>query len=148
MELIRGGMKAPIAMDWQTAPDFTGVGADISSSAGIALYYPTIDIVDCYVEVQFTQSPKTHAWVKFNALQQYDTSNRGAVLSTFYTGRIDGHISQPRTRRIIMRLPAIYHNRPGDTNLDSIAIYVEAKGPEGIEWSVTNIKARLIYTPL
>jgi hypothetical protein len=148
MELIRGGMKAPIAMDWLTAPDFTGVGVDISSSAGIVLWYPKIDIVDCYVEVQFTQSPKIKAWVKFNALQQYDTSNRGAELSAFYTGMISGHINSPRTRRIIMRLPAIYHNRPTDSNPDSIALYVEAKGPEGIEWSVTNIKARLIYTPL
>jgi hypothetical protein len=148
-------IKQPVATDWVTTTDISGTGESVVESANLDIAYHTIAeaILNPVVEVQFTQSApvgdgRCRAWLRIRntTLNYTTTSNSNGV--DYYTQRLERVGSVPITRRIFIQIPVL--SCVGGVNVsDLFRLLVRANADTAeTQWSVTDIKARLIYTPL
>lgn len=146
------GMKAPIAMEWVAVADISGIGTEVVESVDIQLPFPVVDFYDLMVEIGFTGkvtggSGSSSIWAKFRNMPFNAGVTNGVQASDLYLPRVAIGAAS-RTRKMIFK-PSIIQNEGSGTSTDRYFVYIRAKGTaEDTAFSVTGIKARLIYMPL
>jgi hypothetical protein len=150
MEIIRGGMKAPVAMDWVTTADISGTGTGIVTSADMDIDLPE-NMVDWTIEIRFTLSRTggsglAQGWGRIQNYQGDITAAQAGGGAHFYTTMTQAtDISLSKAVRL---RSSVLATRTTITN-DQIGINLEGRGSAAdSEWSITNIMARLIYVSL
>lgn len=152
MEINRGAMKAPLATDWVTVADTSGTGTGIVSSADIAIPFsalPSFINPVLEVEVGTRKSAGTgmvRCWVVYASVSQVNvTENAAATLyATNYAVVSDVTIL---TKKFYIQIPVL----AGHHNVVNQSQYCLVKGAgtaADTGWTIQNIKARLIYTPI
>jgi len=149
----------PRATNWVTTDDIEGVGLDIVSSGFMYLVIanlpPIADIP--MIEVQFTQTAITDSvlsWIEVRNGNSFGGVEDNTFVGNWYTGMVPGG-SGGITRTVRIK-PLILHHLSNDTRTfsnwlqsDRIRVRVRSRGYlEQTEWTVTNIRARLVYVPL
>lgn len=156
MEIFKSGMKAPIATDWITASDINGTGTSVISSAAIQLNFGDLpNFTDLVVEVDFSMAKTggdgganagANAWVKFTYTQGGTTVLDNTPSPDFYTGNQYESNSTARNKRVLLKPTVVQGGWFGG---QVILLYVRANGTNAdTVFTISDIKARLIYTPL
>ena len=156
MELIRGGMKAPVATDWVSVADISGTGTAQADSAAIVIALNTLpDYSDILIDVEFKH--RRIAGSGFNNASILYTMQ--TVDATVFANTQINHV----VRCVNSTTSLITRQRKLRTNYDVAygAAYVSSGGQDSValklcgqgsavdtEWEITDIKARVIYTPL
>lgn len=149
MELIRGGMKAPIASGWVTTAGITGTGTGVVYSTTISVMLPDVDFYEAHVEVRFSHQRVNgtgfvNSWVRDSAGYFGATTENAPALLRYTTRvyRAAGSIER------VVKLPIFSTIGSSDTS-PAYRLGVGSVGTAaGTEWEVTDIKARIIYVPL
>jgi len=150
-------MKAPVATDWVTAPDIQWDGVDgrnIILSDGMLLAPPPVDATNVSIEVEFAEtlillgSGTINAWVFIIDYPGDITTTEGNLATAFYTGAARTNTTAKRVRKVILR-PSVLHFYNSTFYTSFVRPRVRGQGSAvGTEWQVTDIRARVIYTPL
>jgi hypothetical protein len=142
--------RRPVAGSWVTAANLTATGTATVESAVMSVTIP-VGISAWVLEVQFTHvraagTGTTDAWVKVAEYQGDVTVADAAAAAVFYGGR---HTVGSSVRSKTVRLSSSVLQAQGDAASDVINVYIRANGSAAdTELLVSNIQARLIYTPL
>jgi hypothetical protein len=144
--------RFPIATAWVTTDNITGTGTSVVETTVMNIPMASLPAyTDLIVEVQFTQvrtggTGSCLAWAKFPQEAGAGLTSDGAGPTVLYsTAQFTD--TTPRTRVVRARFPFMMDGYSGAP--PQKAVYVRAKGSAGdTEWAVSDIKARLIYTPL
>lgn len=148
-ELLRTRTRAT---DWVTVDDIGGLGTDIVSSGVIALSFASLpSFSDLLIELQYTHRRTgggggCRVWVRVlntSLMSMVDDDSEGEMQHTPQSSAGGSAV----TRRVVLR-PLVISNRSG-TSADSIGVQIRAKGTSSTtEWTVTNIRGRLLYRPI
>lgn len=143
--------RFPIATAWVTTDNITGTGTAVVETTVINIPMTSLPAyTDLIVEVQFTQvrtggTGLCVAWAKFPQEAGAGLTSDGAGPTVLY-GTAQTADNTSRTRVVRARFPLMMD---GYNGAPQKAVYVRAKGSAAdTEWAVSDIKARLIYTPL
>lgn len=150
--ITRGGMKAPIATDWVTVADISGTGTAIVESGNIDVVFDGLpSFINAHVEVQYTQAVVagaglSHVWASFYFSAIATTATDSATPTPTYTSITLG--ASAINRRVII-IPQVLQQATAVSATDRFRLRVRARGSDvATQWTATNIRARLIYTPL
>ncbi len=143
--------RFPIATAWVTTDNITGTGTSVVETTAINIPMSTLPAyTDLIIEVQFTQvrtggTGSCVAWAKFPQEAGAGLTLDGAGPTVLY-GTAQFTDTTARTRVVRARFPLMMD---GFSGAPQKTVYVRAKGSAAdTEWAVSDIKARLIYTPL
>jgi len=147
----------PRVTPWATAPDISGTGQDIVSSSAIYLVFDSLALADIpMIEVRFTQQTDIDSvltWVRVSGSHLSSGVGDNEAVPEYNTGVV---IATGVRTRVVRIKPLIFQHISNVSRTfnpfgltDRLRIYVRSRGysPE-TNWSVTNIRARLVYTPL
>lgn len=154
MNLIRSGMKAPIATEWVTAPDVIAQGTDAVGSTEMLLHFNNLPdffklLIDVRFDMQATslESHYMEAWLRLGVSDAEIVSTDGDTFGYSYTRKIAANTIK-QSRRILIDRPVI-QSCYGVGLPDWQSVMVRSVGSVEIaEYAITNIKSRLIYFPL
>ncbi len=143
-------VKAPVVTDWVTVADITGTGTSIVESASINLPHPSNSFFDLKIEVEFNHAKTAgtgfcRTWVKLATPGYQLTTTDGATGGFYYTSRIT--TDSVRKRKVLISRSVIQSR---DAAVDDMSnIVIRAVGTEeDTAFTVSSIRARLIYVPL
>lgn len=152
MKIHKAQGNSYLALDWVTAADITGTGTTIVDSTSMALYHNVLpDFTDLIIEAKFdllrTAGLGTlEAWFKIERVDMFATVADANGSSDKYTPILHGITAV--TRRVLLK-PTIIMGQAIISLNDMYRLTARARGSEAsTEWSVSNIKARLLYLPL
>lgn len=143
-------VKAPVVTDWVTVADITGTGKSIVESASINLPHPSNSFFDLKIEVKFNHERTAgtgfcRTWVKLMTPGHLLTTTDGDPGGTYYTSRTT--TDSVRKRKVLISRSVI-QSRDGAVD-DMSSIVIRAVGTEeDTAFTVSSIRARLIYVPL
>lgn len=151
MEIIRGGMKAPVVGDWVSVASISGTGTVAVASAGLVLAIPQ-SVIDYCIEIEFSVqrtagSGDARGYVFITSYQGDITASEGIIAPPFYTGYVqaDGTV---RSKKIKLR-PSVLNPVHTATRDSEIVGFVRGVGSAAdTAFAITSIQARLNYTPL
>lgn len=143
--------RFPVATAWVTTDNITGSGTTIVESTAINIPMASLPVfTDLIIEVQFTQvrtggTGYCYTWAKFPQEAGAGLTVDAAGPTVLYTtAQLTDNTARTRTVRARFAIMLDGYN-----NVAQKTVYVRAKGSESdTEWAVSDIKARLIYTPL
>ena len=164
MEILRSGMKAPIALPWVSVADISDDGVDGTNtvaSSMIEISYHGLSLYEARVEIEVTIASLSntdgigvvYAWLNYRNQpfwNQTTTPNQDAPagLYSYRLARAQQGAGAVKTERVFMQ-PNFLSSRSGTNINNECALRIEAAGVHSdTTWSVTNIRARLVYTPL
>ncbi len=160
MKLIRGGMKAPITTSWVSVADISGGdgvsgGDNVVESAVMGQTLSTLpDIVALAIEVQLSPvrtnaTGGVSAWVR---LEVYDPQDFAVASGDAQTDTFTGFVSRVASAAVVRRVviePGIIQSVGNIATVDALRVYVRTVGSlAGTTFTTSNIRSRLIYTPL
>lgn len=156
MQIVRGGMKAPIATGWVTVADISGTGTAVVTSGLLSINTGTLPaLVDIVVEVEYTQTCAV-ADVGFSTVIFYHggtpiysmtASNiTPAQTTTMLLSKSAGSVA----RRVMYRYPVMLCGlgNIGSSANQFRAVVTSYGSVATTEHGCTGIQMRLIYTPL
>lgn len=157
MEILRTGMKAPIATDWVTVADIgggdgTATGTTIISSATMALItYDLPDLIDLMIEIRFRHqlisgTGGVLTWAKLPMTSYELEATQAPSQKDMYTHKLISATADT-PRKILIRKPLIEPMYSGAYSRFHVLVEARGEFPDAI-WAVTDIKSRLIYVPL
>ena len=155
MDIIRGDSSGWIATDWVTAADTTGTGTTVEVSAAMYILMPDITMLDWVVEIERTQVVTAgtgygRSYVRLLDCQGDITVVGGSAPVPFYSSYVS--VSTVAYKRRTLIKPSVLQSASSEVT-SRLSVYVHgvgtAAGPEpaATEWSMTEIRARLIYLP-
>ena len=161
MELVRGGMKAPIATAWVSVADIGGgdgatTGQTIVTSSHMNLIFSDIPSMafQPLVELTFTHrlvsSGGVRTWFRINGQNLHEnlTITDNSVAFGHYTRRAGATDVTGIVRRIFV-VPLTLMTTISNTGSDRFSINCRANGSaDNTVWEVKDIAVRLIYVPL
>lgn len=143
--------KSPTAMAWVTAADVTGSNTTLVDSGWITLPLPPVWWSEMQVQIEYVQQRTggtgnclTHA--RIETVQPLVTASDDAVGVPYFFPQMTA-ANVAKTRRQSIRFNSAYSSN-GEAG-DNLSMRVRTKGSAAdTEFSVTGIKARIVYTPL